>query len=73
MKAKYKHIHFEKVDPNLGLGILWECYNNETADLLCIVPEEKTWGQYVTESIAGIQLSGSCHKDITNFLEQLNP
>ncbi len=70
LKTKYKHIHFEKTD--LDLGILWECYSNSKEELLAVIPEQKTWGQYVTAPQQDCEFSSSCHRDIADFLDQIN-
>lgn len=70
MKTRYKYIHFEKT--GLGLGILWECYNNRNRDMLGVIPEEKTWNQYVFEPQADCVFNNQCLRDIADFLDQIN-
>ncbi len=71
IKTVFKHIYFEKENPK-DLGILWSCYNHIGDELLGIILKKKRWGQYVMTSQFDIDLSSSCHRDIADFLDQLN-
>ncbi len=74
MKTRYKHIHFEEESPqDLGLGVLWFCYNNKGSQFLGSVPEKKVWKQYVFEPEANCIFNNGCLRDIADFLDQINP
>ena len=70
MKTKYKHIHFEKA--SLGLGCIWECWNNKAGQLLGVIPKQKVWRQYVFEPQSDCIFNNGCLRDIADFLDQIN-
>ena len=73
MKIKYGHIHFEKAPP--GLGLLWECYNNKTEELLGSIWYEHAWRKHVMDHDSvdkGCRYDNDCLRDIADFLDQLD-
>lgn len=68
MKTKYRFIHFEKHGQNR-----WFCKNNQSESVLTGIVWYPRWRCYCTEhTVFNALFNSDCHKDIADFLEQLN-
>lgn len=69
MKTKYKYIEFV---PHASWHDTWEIRNRKSGDVLGYVGYYPKWRQYVSQLHSSAIFNNSCHRDIADFLDQLN-
>lgn len=68
MKTKYKHVYFLQAGKDQ-----WWCRNNKTTSILYKINWYSPWRCYCSEPFTlDVIFSADCHRDIADFLEQLN-
>lgn len=70
MKTEYKHIYFVKVADKPKTSV-WYCRSEISNDLLGIVKWYSPWRQYCFYPEPNTIFNPSCHKDIDDFMRQL--
>ncbi|KKL11871.1 hypothetical protein LCGC14_2541450, partial [marine sediment metagenome] len=68
-KTKYEHIHFEKTPRGKGVYYI---RLNKGYFIVGMVEYYKPWKKYATEHFRGFVFDENCHRDIADFLDQLN-
>ncbi len=68
MKAKYRYIHFKKMQR----GEQWACLNNRSKDILGRINYNSRWKQFVIDFRENCIFNNQCLCEIADFLTQLN-
>jgi len=66
MRTKYKYLEFDRD------GDIWICFNHVTDEQLGRVEYYAKWKQWESVLNAEIGFTEQCHKDMADFLSQLN-